>query len=185
VFPFDRFAGVDVVLGPEMRSTGEVMGIDESYGMAFAKAQMAIGLSLPADGNALVSVNDPDKPRVIPVAGELHQLGFDLFATIGTHRVLAQAGIPSVVVSKHRDESGPFLLDMILDGSLDLLINTPIHTGRASDEGRWRAAAFAKKIPLITTLSGARAAVAAIRAIRQGRWGVRPLQEYLRRGERS
>jgi len=185
VFPFEKFHGVDAVLGPEMRSTGEVMGIDDSFGLAFAKAQMSTGLSLPLFGNALVSVNDPDKPRVIPIARELRELGFKLFSTIGTHAVLKQAGIDSVVVSKHANEPHKFLLDLIDYGVLDLLINTPIHKGSASEEGRWRAAATARRIPLITTLTGARAAVAAIRATRQGRaadpaeaLSVKPLQDY-------
>ncbi|MCK6455527.1 MAG: carbamoyl-phosphate synthase large subunit [Phycisphaerae bacterium] len=185
VFPFDKFPGVDVLLGPEMRSTGEVMGVDESFGLAFAKSQIATGLSLPTYGNALVSVNDPDKPRVVPIARELRELGFKIFSTIGTHDVLRQAGIDSVVVSKHAGEPQRFLLDLIEYGALDLLINTPIHKGSASEEGRWRAAATAKRIPLITTLTGARAAVAAIRALKQARatdpaeiLGVRALQDY-------
>ncbi len=185
VFPFDKFPGVDAVLGPEMRSTGEVMGIDVSFGMAFAKAQMAAGLSLPTSGNALVSVNDPDKPRVIPIARELKELGFKLFSTIGTHAVLKEAGIDSVVVTKQAGERQRFLLDLIDYGALDLLVNTPIHKGGVSEEKRWRVAATAKGIPLITTLAGARAALAAIRALKAstgdgaaGTLTVRALQDY-------
>jgi carbamoyl-phosphate synthase large subunit len=182
VFPFRKFHGVDAVLGPEMRSTGEVMGIDESFGLAFAKAAAATDLSLPLSGNALVSVNDPDKPRVVPVARELRELGFKLFATIGTHEVLLAAGIPSVVVSKQAGAPEGFLLDLINHGVLDLLINTPVHYGSAWEEGRWRVAATARNLPLITTMAGAHAAVAAIRAMKalgaDAALGVRALQDY-------
>ncbi|MCK6486393.1 MAG: carbamoyl-phosphate synthase large subunit [Phycisphaerae bacterium] len=185
VFPFDKFPGVDVVLGPEMRSTGEVMGVDESFGLAFAKAQIATGLSLPTYGNALVSVNDADKPRIVPIARELRELGFKIFSTIGTHRTLKAAGIDSVVVTKQAGEPQKFLLDLIEYGALDLLINTPIHKGAAWEEGRWRAAAAGRRLPLITTITGARAAVAAIRAMKGSRQAtgldvlnVRALQDY-------
>ncbi len=191
VFPFEKFHGVDAVLGPEMRSTGEAMGIDESFGLAFAKAQMACGLSLPLYGNALVSVNDPDKPRVVPIGRELREMGFKLFSTRGTHEVLREFGVDSVVVSKHAGGSYQFLLDLIEYGALDLLINTPIHKGSASEEGRWRAAATTKRIPLITTLAGARAAVEAIRAMRAGgavpgtrTFSVRALQDYYEESRR-
>jgi carbamoyl-phosphate synthase large subunit len=180
VFPFRRFRGVDFVLGPEMRSTGEVMGIDESYPMAFAKAMLATGLRLPTSGRVLVSVNDPDKPRVVSIARELEELGFEIYSTTRTHLVLAEHGIRSHLVYKHAEAGQPFLLDMILNRQLDLLINTPIHTGSASEEGRWRAASVQVGIPLITTLAGARAAVGAIRALRAGTgWRVRALQDYL------
>jgi carbamoyl-phosphate synthase large subunit len=164
-----------------MRSTGEVMGIDDSFGPAYAKAALAAGMRLPTSGNALVSVNDPDKPRIVPVARELREMGFKLFSTRGTHAVLREHGIESVVVSKQAGSPDGFLLDLILHGVLDLLINTPIHYGAAWEEGRWRAAAIARKVPLITTVSGAQAAVAAIRAMRSsaGRgMDVRALQDY-------
>lgn len=186
VFPFHKFPGVDVILGPEMRSTGEVMAIAPTFGQAFAKAQIATGLSLPISGNVLVSVRDPDKPRIVSIARELHDLGFKLYSTMGTRTELAEAGIPSTLVSKQADKSGaPFLKELIDNGTLQLLINTPIHSGPASAEGRWRAAATARRIPLITTLAGARAAVSAIRALREGDDGrdpmpltVKPLQAY-------
>ncbi len=186
VFPFHKFPGVDVILGPEMRSTGEAMAIAPTFGQSFAKAQIAVGLSLPISGNALVSVCDPDKPRIVSVARELHDLGFRIYSTLGTRDVLAEAGIPATLVSKSQDTHGaPFLLDLILDGTLNLLINTPIRTGPASAEGRWRAAATARHIPLITTIAGARAAVSAIRALSKSEDGdeptpleVRCLQEY-------
>jgi len=186
VFPFEKFPGVDVVLGPEMRSTGEVMAISATFGRAFAKAQIACGQPLPISGNALVSVNDPDKPRVVSIARDLCDLGFTLYSTEGTRRALAVAGIPSVLVSKSAEQrDAPFLKDLIEDGTLKLLINTPIHTGPASAEGRWRAAAAIRRVPIITTLAGARAAVAAIRAMSKSETGepaepliARPLQSY-------
>ncbi len=179
VFPFDRFRGIDFVLGPEMRSTGEVMGIDASYPLAFAKAMLAAGIELPTSGKVLVSVNDPDKPRVVSIARDLHDMGFEIYSTVGTRQVLIEHGVPAQLVSKHADHHEPFLLEMIQKGRLDLLINTPIHTGSASDEGRWRVASIQSRIPLITTLSGARAAVGAIRAMRSNKISVRALQDYL------
>ncbi len=186
VFPFQRFPGVDVILGPEMRSTGEVMAIAPNFGEAFAKAQIATGLPLPTRGNALVSVNDGDKARVVSIARELYDLGFVLFSTSGTRKALSEAGIPATLVSKAADAPGaPFLKDLIEDGTLNLLINTPIRTGPASDEGRWRAAATGRGVPLITTLAGARAAVTGIRALRRAEkaddpatLSVKPLQMY-------
>ncbi|MFQ5413392.1 MAG: carbamoyl-phosphate synthase large subunit [Phycisphaerae bacterium] len=185
VFPFEKFAGVDVILGPEMHSTGEVMAIAGSFGRAFAKAQIACGLSLPTAGNALVSVHDADKPRIVSIARDLYDMGFTIYSTTGTRGVLHDAGIPAHIVYKSKEKDTPYLADLIADGTLHLLINTPIHTGPASDEGRWRAAATAHRIPLITTLAGARAAVEGIRALRRGDDGrdavpleVRPLQRY-------
>jgi len=185
VFPFAKFPGVDVILGPEMRSTGEVMGIDQSFGLAFAKAQIAAGLSLPLSGNVLVSVNDPDKPRVVPIARDLFDMGFAIFSTTGTKKVLERAGITATLVSKHSESGAVYLKDLIERGELDLLINTPIHTGSASNEGRWRSAATFHRTPLITTLAGARAAVEAIRAMRHASpqdplaaLNVRALQDY-------
>lgn len=185
VFPFRKLGSVDCVLGPEMRSTGEVMGIDTSYPMAFAKAMLAAGIRLPTSGRVLISVNDADKPRVISVAHELHEMGFEIFSTIKTHQTLAAQGIPSHVVSKHAGEDRPFLLDLIMERKLDLLINTPIHTGSATEEGRWRVATIGLGIPLITTLAGAKAAVGAIRAMRESGMSVTALQDYgERRGRR-
>jgi len=186
VFPFDRFPGVDVILGPEMHSTGEVMAIDSNFGRAFAKAQIATGVPLPTSGNVLVSVNDLDKARSVSIARELYDLGFSIYSTQGTRAALAQAGIPATLVSKASDaHDAPFLRDLILNGTLDLLINTPIRTGSASAEGRWRSAAVAKRVPLITTLAGARAAVSGIRALSSNEAGeaalplkVKPLQDY-------
>ena len=178
VFPFKRFHGTDFVLGPEMRSTGEVMGIDASYPLAFAKGLLGAGIKLPTKGRVLVSVNDADKPRVVPIARELHEMGFEIYSTTRTREVLEAHGVPSTIVYKET-EGHPFLLEMIDARELDLLINTPIHTGSASEEGRWRSASIRAGIPLITTLAGARAVVGAIRAMREGGLHARALQDYL------
>jgi len=189
VFPFDRFAGADVILGPEMRSTGEVMAIDSSFGRAFAKAQIATRFPLPTGGTVLISVRDEDKPRIVSIARDLYDMGFAIYSTKGTRLVLAEAGIPSTLVSKSTESGAPFLKELIELGALQLLINTPIHTGPASAEGRWRSAAFSRRVPLITTIAGARAAVAGIRALREDErgdaakpLGVRSLQAYFGRG---
>ena len=182
VFPFNRFRGIDFVLGPEMRSTGEVMGIDDSYPLAFAKAMLSAGIKLPTSGKVLISVNDPDKPRVVSIARELHEMGFEIYSTAGTRKTLTEHGVPALHVSKHSEDEPPFLLEMIQKRRLDLLINTPIHTGSASEEGRWRGASIQAGIPLITTLAGARAAVGAIRAMRTNTITVRALQDYLADG---
>ncbi len=184
VFPFKKFHGCDFVLGPEMRSTGEVMGIDDTYPAAFAKAMLAAGVRLPTGGKVLVSVNDADKPRIASIARELIELGFEIYSTLRTHQTLAAAGVPSELVSKQPTDEAPFLLDMIHRRELSLLINTPIHTGSASDEGRWRVASIQRNVPLITTLTGARAAVGAIRAMRTNALRVRALQDYLAEGGR-
>ncbi len=178
VLPFARFPGVDVILGPEMRSTGEVMGIDQTFGVAFAKAQIASGGSLPTEGNVLVSVNDGDKPYVTPIGRALKEMGFTIYATVGTRRVLAEAGVEAKLVSKTPDEHVPYLLDLITSRHLALMVNTPLYIGSHYDEGKWRAAAIVHNIPLITTITGARAAVRAIQALRTGQWGVRSLQEH-------
>ena len=136
----------------------------------------------------LGSVNEPDKTRVVSIARERYDLGFKLYATVGTRKIRSEAGIPATLVSKHQDRGdAPFLKDLIENGTLDLLINTPIRTGPASDEGRWRAAATQRRVPLITTLAGAQAAVAGIRALTRTEEGqaatpleVKPLQAYFK-----
>ncbi len=190
VFPFTKFPGVDVVLGPEMRSTGEVMGVDMSFPIAFGKSQMAGTMALPAGGSVFLSVCDADKPQVAEVAGKLVEAGFRLFATGGTHRVLAEAGIESTRLPKLA-EGRPNIADMITNQEVDLLINTPTRRGPTTDEGKIRALATLHQLPLITTLTAAKAAVDAIDAFRQGAdadtpahlaWGVRSLQEYFPAG---
>ncbi|HPD29602.1 MAG TPA: carbamoyl-phosphate synthase large subunit [Phycisphaerae bacterium] len=180
VFPFSKFPGVDCVLGPEMRSTGEVMGIDYSFGLAFAKSQMAAGTALPTSGTVLISVNDHDKPLIVPIAREFKEMGFRIVSTRKTRDTLLAAGIEADLVSKIQDPAGPYLIDMINAGQIGLLINTPVFFGSAATESRIRSAAVMHNIPLVTTMTGARAVVQAIRALREGDWTVRALQDYHR-----
>ncbi|MFB3854319.1 MAG: carbamoyl-phosphate synthase large subunit [Vicinamibacterales bacterium] len=177
VFPFARFRGVDTLLGPEMKSTGEVMGAAESFGAAFGKAQMAIGQPIPDRGAAFISVNDRDKPAALPIARDLAALGFTLFATRGTAAYLNANGLAAGVVFKV-NEGRPDIADRLLNREIDLVVNTPL--GRASffDEKALRRAAMLHGIPCITTLTGAAAAVQAIRARRTRPWTVRALQDY-------
>ncbi len=178
VFPFNKFPEVDCVLGPEMRSTGEVMGIDRTFALAFAKAQMATGVGLPTGGTVLISVNDHDKALVVPIARQFAEMGFRIISTLRTRDTLEAAGIAADLVSKKQDPEGPYLIDLINRGQVDLLINTPIYWGSSSVEGRIRSAAVMHNVPLITTITGARSAVQAIRALREGEWSVRSIQEY-------
>ena len=186
VFPFTKFPGVDVILGPEMRSTGEVMGVDLSFGLAFAKSQMAADFSLPTGGKVFISVRDEDKPQAAAVAKRLAEMGFELVATGGTHRVIAEAGVPCAVIPKLA-EGRPNIADLMTNGEVALLINTPTRRGPTTDEGRIRAMATLRKLPLITTITAAVAAAEAIAALREtpsaetaatGGWTVRCLQEY-------
>ena len=186
VFPFTKFPGVDVILGPEMRSTGEVMGVDMSFALAFGKSQMATGMSLPTEGVVFISVNDVDKGDVVPLGQRLAAMGFSIYATGGTHRLMAEAGVRCTRLPKLA-EGRPNIGDMITNAEVDFLINTPTRRGPTTDEGRIRALATLHQIPLITTLTGAKAAVDAIAALRAGAsderpaqlaWDVRPLQEY-------
>ncbi len=177
VFPFNKFPGVDVILGPEMRSTGEVMGIDANFAVAFAKSQMAAGGSLPTSGTIYISVRNGDKQRVVPIARKLADVGFKLLATGGTHRALTEAGVPSERVNKIA-EGRPNIIDAIKNKQVHLLINTPTTKGPKTDEGTIRSAAVMHKVPIITTMTAAEAAVEAIAAIKSGDWGVKSLQEY-------
>ncbi len=177
VFPFSKFPGVDVILGPEMRSTGEVMGIDAEFPLAFAKAQMAAGCVLPTSGNVFLSVRDSDKPHAIAIARELVAMGFTVYATGGTHRHLAEQGVAVERLNKI-SEGRPNAVDMITNRELQLIINTPTRKGAQSDEGKLRATAVRFNVPMITTTTGASAAVQAMEALRAGAWTVKPLQEY-------
>jgi carbamoyl-phosphate synthase large subunit len=189
VFPFTKFPGVDVILGPEMRSTGEVMGVDMSFGLAFAKSQMAAGLSLPTAGTVFLSVCDADKPKAVSIAQRLAAMGLNLLATAGTFAVLHSAGVRATRLPKLA-EGRPNIADKITNREVDLLINTPTRRGPTTDEGRIRALATRHNVPLITTMTGAEAAAAGIAALRAGAgddrpaaeaWDVRPLQEYFPR----
>ncbi|MFL6274057.1 MAG: carbamoyl-phosphate synthase large subunit [Blastocatellia bacterium] len=177
VFPFVKFPGVDPILGPEMRSTGEVMGVAENFGGAFLKAQQGAGLRLPREGAVFVSVNDQDKGEVIELARQLHEMGFRLVATRGTQRRLTSAGLSCDVVYKV-NEGRPNIADLVKSKQIDLIINTPL--GRVSfyDERAIRRAAMQYAVPCITTLTGAKATVAAIRALRDEELQVRSLQDY-------
>ncbi len=177
VFPFIRFQGVDILLGPEMKSTGEAMGCGSTFGVAFAKAQTAAGQGLPDGGTAFISVNDHDKPTVLPVAKDLVALGFRLAATRGTAAFLAAHGLAAEVVYKV-NEGRPNIADAVVNGRIALVINTPL--GRASffDDRALRRAAMTHGVPCITTLTGASAAVSAIRAMRTEVSEVRALQDY-------
>jgi len=177
VFPFAKFPGVDVVLGPEMRSTGEVMGIDASLPIAFGKSQMASGQLLPDKGNVFLSVRSSDRDHVVEIGRQLVELGFTVFATRGTGQHLIDHGVEIKLLNKI-SEGRPHAVDMIKNKQLDLVINTPTRKGSGTDEGKLRATAVRFGVPMITTVTAARAAVAAIAALRQDRWGVKALQEY-------
>jgi carbamoyl-phosphate synthase large subunit len=177
VFPFNKFAGTDPVLGPEMRSTGEVMGISDSFGSAFAKAQLAAGNGLPLEGTILVTVNDNDKATVTPIARRFHEMGFKLMATGGTARYLRARGIPVKSVFKVH-EGRPNCLDMILNGDVQLLVNTPLGKHAQWDDYTLRQAAIRNRVAYTTTLSAASAASDAILSLRSRKSAVRSLQEW-------
>jgi carbamoyl-phosphate synthase large subunit len=163
VFPFSRFPGADPVLGPEMRSTGEVMATASDFPTAFAKAERAAGRPLPSGGVAFISVCDADKPAAAAIGRALHGLGFALLATAGTARVLAAAGIPVERVRKVTEEGGgQTVVDQIRRGRCDLVVNTPQGGGARGDGYLIREAALVARIPCITTIAGAEAAADAI-----------------------
>jgi len=177
VFPFVRFPGATIVLGPEMRSTGEVMGLDEDLGVAFAKAQAAAKPGLPTGGNVFLSVKDADKLRAVGLARQLEELGFSLYSTGGTAKVLAEAGINVAKLAKI-GEGRPTAVDLIKNGQIQLVINTPAGMIPRKDENKIRSAAYAHSVCIMTTLSGAQAAVEGIKALRNKRVGVKPIQQY-------
>jgi carbamoyl-phosphate synthase large subunit len=177
VFPFVRFPGVDTILGPEMKSTGEVMGGSNSFGVAFAKAQLSVGQRLPDSGTAFVSVNNDDKANLVPIARDLADLGFRLVASRGTAAYLRAYGLAVDVVYKV-NEGRPNVADEIVNRKIDLIVNTPLGRESFFDDRAVRRAAMMHEVPCITTLTGAAAAVSAIRAMRQQGVGVRALQDY-------
>lgn len=184
VLPFQKFPGVEVRLGPEMRSTGEVMGHASSFGHAFAKSQMAAGLALPLSGTAFISVNPYDKGGILKIARDLHRMGFKLVATRGTAESLALLDLPVEVINKVSDGS-PHILDAIRAGDIQLIINTP-HGGQAHGDGNLiRGAAAQYGVPLVTTLSAALATVQAIKVLRQKPLRVRSLQEHHNRKQKA
>jgi carbamoyl-phosphate synthase large subunit len=176
VFPFNKFLGNDTVLGPEMKSTGEVMGIDTDFGRAFAKAQMAAGQTLPQKGKIFLSVSDADKRDAVQLAKQLTRLGFTIVTTEGTNKTLTRHGIQSERVKKI-SEGRPNMLDLLKNGEITLVINTPTGKGHHTDEAKIRTAMVSHNIPCITTIAGAQAAVTGIESMLQG-YGVKALQDY-------
>ncbi len=179
VFVFSKFPGVDIVLGPEMKSTGEVMGIDLSADIAFAKGQLACGTILPSKGNVFVSVRRNDRIAMMPLVKELDAMSFKIFASPGAAAFFSEHGVSVTSVPKIDAQVRPNVIDMMADGQIQLIINTPTRTGRLTDEGKIRAAAIRLGVPIITTTTGAAAAVRAIKALRFGDWKVAALQDYL------
>jgi len=178
VFPFRKFVGVDIVLGPEMKSTGEVMGSSERFSIAFAKSQLAAGVLLPQNGRIFLSVNARHKAAVAEIARRLAAMGFELLATSGTAKRIEEEGIPVERVKKIA-EGHPNLLDYLIDGKVALVMNTPSGKGARTDEGRIRAAAVQHGVPCITTLQAAEAAVVAMEALREGEMEIESLQSRL------
>jgi carbamoyl-phosphate synthase large subunit len=177
VFPFNRFPGVDTLLGPEMRSTGEVMGLDRDFAVAFAKSQLGAGNRMPLHGTAFVSVRDDDKPRVLPAVKDLAALGFKVMATGGTQRYLASHGVQCEKVNKVL-EGRPHIVDAMKNGSVDIVFNTTDGQTAIADSKSLRRAALMAKVPYYTTVSGCLAATRAIAALRAQTLHVKPLQAY-------
>ena len=177
VFPFSKFPGIDISLGPEMKSTGEVMGIDADLGMAYGKSQMAANAPLPSGGNLFISVKDPDKDSAVEIARDFHDLGFVIFSTSGTAARIEEAGVP--VNKLHKLSQGrPNVLDMIKNGEIALVVNTPSGRTPRRDEVRIRSGALSGHVPILTTLSAARASLNAIRSQNENKLGVTPLQDF-------
>jgi carbamoyl-phosphate synthase large subunit len=177
VLPFNKLPGSDTRLGPEMRSTGEVMGHASHFGHAFAKAQMAAGVPLPTHGAVLITVNDFDKSAALKIGRDLHRLGFRLYATEGTAAALRRVELP-VTIAPKAFQPGRTTVDLIASGEVDLIINTPLGQQAHADQAAMRTAAIQHGVPLISTLSAAQAAVSGIRALRQKKLSVRSLQRH-------
>jgi carbamoyl-phosphate synthase large subunit len=179
VFPFNRFPGVDIILGPEMKSTGEVMGIDKDFGLAYIKSQIAAGQNLPQKGNVFISVRDKDKGAIVPVAQKLQELGFHIYSTSGTAAALEAGGIPVKMLPKIA-EGRPNILDLMKDGKIQLVINTPSGRIPRQDEVKIRSHVILYNIPYTTTISGAQATINGIESLLKRDLGVKALQEYHR-----
>lgn len=177
VFPFLKFPGTDTILGPEMLSTGEVMGISDDFGIAFAKSQIAAGNTLPTSGNVFISVKDDDKARAVEVARKMHEMGFKIFATKGTCISLINNNIPSEFVLKMA-EGRPNIVDYIINGRMDLIINTTVGKRTITDSFAIRRTALDRQVPYVTTIRGARAVTKAIDALKKHKLGVKPIQLY-------
>ncbi|HHH30574.1 MAG TPA: ATP-grasp domain-containing protein, partial [Polyangiaceae bacterium] len=183
VFPFNKFPEADPSLSPEMRSTGEVMGIDEDLGLAFYKAYASAGMDLPKHGRILLTVKGADKRAIVAEARILESLGYDLVATEGTYHALRSNGVRVERVNKVH-EGRPHIVDMIKNRAIDLILNTPYGKKERRDDSSIRAAAVHAGVSCITTLAGIRAVVSALAAIHRGDWGVTPLQEHHRKVSR-
>ena len=177
VFPFRKFPGVDFVLGPEMRSTGEVMGVDVSLAIAYLKALESSGTTLPKEGGVFVSVRKQDKDAMTPIVRSLMAMGFTVYTTQGTADTLSKHGLRPKVLQKIQAGARPNVIDLMQNGDIDLVINTPTRTGWQTDEGRIRATAVRLGIPMITTATAAGQAIHAIESLRAGFWGVSALQD--------
>ncbi|PAW70316.1 MAG: carbamoyl phosphate synthase large subunit [Verrucomicrobiia bacterium Tous-C5FEB] len=178
VFPWNRFPGIDIVLGPEMKSTGEVMGIDRDWGMAYAKSQISAFNPLPSSGNVFLSVSDRDKDRAVAVARDLASLGFTIYSTGGTHTRLSDEGIPSNRLFKLAEQARPNVIDMMKNREIHFVINTPSGHEARADEVQIRATAIAQKISHATNLAAAEASVKAIRSLKEKELTVQSVQEY-------
>lgn len=183
VLPFSRFSGVDIILGPEMKSTGEVMGIDDSFGRAFYKSQVAAGQNLPLHGKIFISVKDADNRNIVFIAKKLHDMRFEIIATGGTLKVLNSNGIPAKIVGKI-DEGDEHILSLIKKGKLKLIINTPTGKRSHSDAKIIMGSAVFGGVPCITTIQGAQAAVNGMETIVKGDFGVKSIQEYHRKSSK-
>ena len=178
VFPFARFPGVDIVLGPEMKSTGEVMGLDSNFALAFAKSQLGAGVALPVQGTVFISVKERDKAAAVQIGQKLHGMGFRILATTGTAAALKAAGVTAEVINKVV-EGQPHIVDSMINGDVHLVVNTTEGAQALADSFSLRRTALTYNIPYYTTMAGARAAVEAIAALRNGSLEVAPLQSYL------
>ncbi len=177
VFPFNMFPEVDPVLGPEMRSTGEVMGISDTFGLAFYKAQQATGTKLPLEGNVLITVSDKDKKNIVPIAKKLKSLGFNIYATSNTSKLLLENGIENNYINKLQ-EGRPDITDAIKNNEVQLIINTPIGKDSKTDDSYIRKSAIQRKIPYITSIAAAQASVEGIQAMQKSKPSVKALQDY-------
>jgi carbamoyl-phosphate synthase large subunit len=177
VFPFAKFRGTDILLGPEMKSTGEVMGIDDDFGLAYAKSQMAAMPPLPLSGNIFISVRDEDKPAILDLARGLIKLGFVVLSTSGTAAALEHAGVPVRTLFK-LNEGRPNVLDLLKNDEVALIINTPAGPVARQDEVRIRTTALYQRVPVMTTLAAAQATLRALRSLKTKTLGVKSLQEY-------
>jgi carbamoyl-phosphate synthase large subunit len=178
VLPFEKFPGTDTILGPEMRSTGEVMGIDVDFGRAYAKAELAASQHLPLLGKVFISTNDRDKESVVPIAKDLIDLGFTIIATAGTRQVLQAHGLEVELILKLH-EGRPNVADVIKNKQIQLIVNTPSGEEAQADGRLIRRTALTYKVPMVTTLAGAKATAAAIRSLQSQPLEVKALQDYL------